>query len=53
MPTYHVRCYPNWEYWDETVEADSIEEAIEIAEDYANQNCCFIATPEDVEVEEQ
>ena len=49
MTKYRVKAYPNWEKWEEEIEANSPEEAVEIMNQVANDNCCFIATLDDVE----
>ena len=54
MKKYKVTLYPNVNDYKTTVEADSVEEAIEIAQDEASQNCYFMATESDVEeIEEE
>ena len=49
MTLYKVICHPNWNEWECEVEANSVDEAIQIANEEADQNCCFIATKKDVE----
>ena len=49
MRKYIVKLYPNVNSFEIEVEADSIDEAINEAEEIAQRNCCFIATPSDVE----
>lgn len=46
---YSVKVYPNvnWDVYE--VEADSVEEAIKLAEEHAMMNCFFMATESDVE----
>lgn len=46
---YLVTVYPNVESDEYTIEADSEEEAIKIAEEKARMNCYFMATKDDVE----
>ena len=54
MTKYKVTVYPNVESDIYEVEADTIAEAIMLAENYAVNNCFFIATEDDVEeLEEQ
>jgi len=53
MKKYKVILYPNVNDYKTEVEADSVEEAIEIAQDEASINCYFIALESDVtEIEE-
>jgi hypothetical protein len=53
MKKYKVVLYPNVNDYRTEVEADSVEEAIEIAQDEASINCYFMATEDDViEIEE-
>lgn len=49
MNKYKVICYPNVNSYETEIEADTIEEAIELANEEAEQNCCFFATEKDVE----
>jgi hypothetical protein len=54
MKKYKVTLYPSVNDYITIVEADSIEEAINIAEDEANINTCFTATEDDVtEIEDE
>jgi hypothetical protein len=54
MRKYKVVLYPNVNDYTTTVEANSVEEAIEIAQDEASINCYFMATESDVtEIEEE
>lgn len=46
---YKVIAYPNWDKYETVVEANSIEEALEEAEEEANMNGCFIVENEDIE----
>jgi hypothetical protein len=48
MKKYRVTLYPNVNDYKTEVEANSIEEAIEIAQDEASINCYFMATDDDV-----
>ena len=48
MKKFRVVLYPNVNDYNTVVEADSIEEAIEIAQDEASINCYFMATESDV-----
>lgn len=52
MKKYNITLYPNVNSYQITVEADSIEEAIEIAQEEASINCYFMATESDVVSEE-
>jgi hypothetical protein len=49
MKTYRVKLYPNNESDVYEVEAENVEEAIDIAEELVRQNSFFIATIDDVE----
>ena len=49
MKKYRVKCYPNMNDFEVTVEAETEEEAIEEAENIANQNCYFCADSNEVE----
>jgi len=54
MKKYQVILYPNVNDYKTVVEADTVEEAIEAAEDEAYINCYFMATVDDVtEIEEK
>jgi hypothetical protein len=54
MKKYKVICYPNVNSYQTEVEANSVEEAIEIAQDEASINCYFMAIESDVtEIEEE
>jgi Mg/Co/Ni transporter MgtE len=48
MKRYDITLYPNVNDYRTIVEADSVEEAIEIAQDEASYNCYFMATKNDV-----
>lgn len=53
MKKYKVTLYPNVNDYVTEVEAMSVKEAIEIAQDEASLNCYFVATKDDViEVDE-
>ena len=49
MNKFKVTLYPNVDSYICKIEADTIDDAIEIAEEEANQNCSFIARQRDVE----
>ena len=49
MKKYKVKVYPNVEVYTTIVEAESVEEAIDIAEEICRNDTGFTAMPEDVE----
>ena len=49
MKKYRVICYPNVDRIEKIVEAESVEEACNIAEALANLDTGFTALPNDVE----
>ena len=48
MKKYKVICFPNQNRYATTVEAESVDEAILIATEEANENCGFYADENDV-----
>jgi Mg/Co/Ni transporter MgtE len=49
MKRYKVICYPNVKSYNTIVEAESVEEAIEVAQEEASINAYFMAVESDVE----
>lgn len=49
MKKYKATAYPNWNSFDVETEAETKEDARELLEEIANQNCCFLVNIDDVE----